>query len=198
MKRALFGVVLLLSAPAAARSVDYVALTSANFAAEAANFKVAPVSDPPVRSARVVIGEITAAADHEVLTLGIYCSAYKVYNPITVLMKQLFVEASHDPATPVTLPPLKIFVDAARSNQRCIEIKEYNNRCIARVTIIGRGETADAAGATRSFPLKVSIERDSSVGGFCEGRALGLAIISREAGQQFVANALAAAAAPSP
>jgi hypothetical protein len=198
VNRALVGVALLLSTPAAARSVDYAALTPANFAAEAAEFKVAPVSEPPVRSARAVIGEITAAVDHEVLTLGNYCSAYEVYNPMTVLMKQLFAEASHDPATPATLPPIKIIVDAARSNQRCIEIKEYNYRCIARVTITGRGETADSAGTTRSFPLKVSIERDSSVGGFCEGRAQGLAIISREAGQQFVANALAAAAAPSP
>lgn len=198
MKQVLVAAALLMAAPAAARSVDYVALTPANFAAQAAEFKVAPISEPPARSPRTVTGEVAAAVDHEVLTLGNYCSAYKVDNPMSVLMKQLFTEARHDPTTPATLPPLKIIVDAARSNQRCIEIKEYNNRCIARVTITGRGETTDAAGIARSFPLKVVVERDSSVGGFCEGRAQGLAIISREAGQQFVAAGLTAAAAPSP
>jgi hypothetical protein len=198
LKQVLVIVALLMAAPAAARSVDYVALTPANFALQAAEFKVAPISEPPVRSPRLVSGKVVAGVDHEVLTLGNYCSAYKVDNPMSVLMQQLFAEASHDPATPATLPPLKIIVDAARSNQRCIEIKEYNNRCIARVTITGRGETTDTAGVARSFPLKVSVERDSSVGGFCEGRAQGLAVIGREAGQQFVAAALAAAAAPSP
>lgn len=197
MKAALLAVALVVAAPASARTVDYTALTPANFSAEAAAMKVAPVSAPPARGARVITAEIAPAADHEVLTLGNYCSAYKVENPISVLMKQLVAEAGPDPAVPAASIPLKIVVETARSNQRCVEVKEYNNRCIARVTITGRAETADAAGGTRSIPLKTSIERDSSVGGFCEGRARGLAIISREAGQQFLAAALAAVNAPS-
>lgn len=185
----------LAATPAAARVVDYAALNASNFAAEAASLKIAPVSPEPVRGNRDITIETTAGVDHEVLTLGNYCSAYKVENPMAPMLRHLFAQADRDPRVAATLPPLKVTVTNARSNQRCVEMKEYNFRCIARVTITGEGEVATESGPRR-FPIKTSIERDSGVGGFCEGRARGIGIISREAGLEFLAAALAAADAP--
>ena len=179
--------------PAAARVVDYAALGSGNFAAEAANLKITPISAAPIRGNREITTEIADGVDHEVLTLGNYCSAYKVENPMAAMLRLLFAEAGRDGSSAAIAEPLRIKVVAARSNQRCVEIKEYNVRCIARVTITGEGEVGN-----RKFPLKVSVERDSSVGGFCEDRSRGVGIISREAGLQFLAAARAAADAPTP
>ncbi|WP_426163267.1 hypothetical protein [Sandarakinorhabdus sp. DWP1-3-1] len=181
----------LLAGPVNARTVDYSHLNAANFAAEAANLKIAPTTPPPADSGRDIKTEIAAGVDHEVLTLGNYCSAYKVENPMAAMLKALFAEAARKPTSVAALPPLSIRVTAARSNQRCVEVKEYNVRCIARVTIVGEGEVE-----SRKFPLNIVVERDSSVGGFCEDRARGVGIVSREAGQQFLAAALVAANAP--
>lgn len=173
---------------AAARVVDYKSINAGNFAAQAAELKIAPVSAPPTRTGRDIAGQIAPGVDHEVLTLGTYCSAYKVENPISSMLVALFAEATRDPATPATAARLTIKVAAARSNQRCVEVKEYNVRCIARVTITGEVEVEG-----RSAPVSVSVERDSSVGGICGDRARGMGLVSREAGQQFLAAALAAA-----
>lgn len=182
---------LLCAGPLSARVVDYSALAAGNFASEAANLKVMPISAPPTSSGRDITANTASGVDHEVLTLGTRCSAYKVENPMAAMLAALFAEAARKPAEAATAAPLTIWVTSARSNQRCVEVKEYNVRCIARVTIVGEGEAGG-----RRFPVSVSVERDSSVGGFCEDRARGIGVISREAGQQFLAAALATADAP--
>lgn len=184
---------LLLAAPLNARVVDYAKLNAGNFAAEAAILKVVPTTPAPTNSGRDIITIVSPGVDHEVLTLGNYCSAYKVQNPMTAMLQALFAEAARKPSEPATAPSLTIRVTAARSNQRCVEIKEYNVRCIARVMIAGEAEVG-----ARKLPVNVSVEHDSSVGGFCEDRARGLAVIGREAGQEFLAAALAAADAQAP
>lgn len=181
-----------LAGPAQSRVVDYSTLTAEGFVSEAARLKIAPISPPPASSGRDIVARIAATGiDHEVLTLGNYCSAYKVENPISAMLQGLFVAAARPPGLPSAADAVTIAVTSARSNQRCVEVKEMNVRCIARVTIVGEAEAGQ-----RKVPLSVSVERDSSVTGLCGDRGRAVGVISREAGLQFLAAALAAVAAP--
>lgn len=187
---------LALAGTAQARIVDYTTLSAENFAGEAARLKIAPISPAPASSRRDIVTRLAATGvDHDVLTLGNYCSAYKVENPIAAMLPGLFAAAARRPDGSATAEALTIVVASARSNQRCVEVKEQNVRCIARVTIVGEAEAGQ-----RKFPVSVSVERDSSVTGLCGDRGRAVGVISREAGLQFLAAALAAAssaAAPS-
>ena len=179
MKRlgAVAGTILAVAAPAAARTVELQRLTPAGFLADADNLtiKVTPPAAPGRQALMVVAAP---GLDHETLRLGIFCSAYKVMLPVTAIVEMVASEAS----APAPAPTLTLTVASARSSSRCVQIGELNVRCINKVSISG---TADAR------PVAVSVERDASVGGFCEDIARGLGVVAREAAQQFIAAATA-------
>lgn len=187
---------LLLATAAGARDVELQWLAPATFAKEAASLKI-PVSPVPVPGPFAIALTTAPGVDHETLRLGNYCSAYKVNTPMAAILTMVAAEASA-PATPVP-PQLGMTVASARSMSRCVEVKEYNYRCITRVTLTGEARVpASGEQPERAVPLSVTVERDASVGGFCEYVARGVGLVSREAAQQLVAAAQAAAKPPAP
>lgn len=196
MKAALLALAALAAMPASAREVDVARLTPDGFVKDAANLKIA-VTAPAAPGPYALTVTAAPATDHETLRLGLYCSAYQVRTPMTAILKLVAAEASLAAG-----PVLAVSVTGARSMSRCVELKEYNVRCITRVTVTGEA-TLPALGdaAPGRAPLSVTVERDASVGGFCEDISRGIGVVSREAAQQFLAAAIAAAknaASPAP
>jgi hypothetical protein len=150
------------------------------------------ISPPPARTAIDIVLEAAPAADHMSLALGNYCSAYKIWNPTGAMLKALAAEADRDGVLGSSGqgPLLTLRLDSARSYRRCVEVKEANARCITRVTLSGEAIHRAADNSERRVSLKADVERDSSVGGFCGGINRALGVITREAGQQLLADAL--------
>ncbi len=172
---------------AAARNVDYAALTPEKFASEAERLKIAPISPLPDISARPLFTiRLAAALKHETLALGNYC-AVAVTNDVAAMMQKLVEDLKTEQEVAATGPEIIIALSQARSYRRCIEVAEMNIRCITTVMLVG-SKWPDSAAAKQ---ISVRVERDSSVGGFCENVARGVGIVTREAGQQFLAAALA-------
>jgi hypothetical protein len=191
MKAAVALAALLVAAPSQARDVQLEWLAPASFAKEAAGLKI-NVSPVPVPGPFAIMLTAAPSLDHETLRLGISCSAYKINNPVSAILDMVAREASAPAA-----PPLRISIATARSMTRCVEVKEYNVRCITRVTLNGEAVVPASEGQTeRSLPLTLTLERDSSVGGFCENTAKGVGLVTREAAQQLVAAAITGASAP--
>lgn len=174
------------------RVVDYALLTPEAIALAATDLKIKGVSPPPPRSTFDIAVEVGPAVDHQSLALGIYCSVYKVWNPAGAMLKALAAEADRDGVLGGAegAPLLTIRLDTARSYRRCVEVKEMNSRCITRVTLSGEAIQRAADGVERRVPLKADVERDSSIDGICGGIARALGVITREAGQQLLAEAL--------
>ena len=174
------------TAPSHARIVDY-SLDDSTILKEAAELKITPVSDTPKPGDRRISVSFGKDIDHITTALGMYCSAYKVENPITQLIKRVAAERSISELTKPTeaAPPLAIQVTAARSYRLCVELGEMNVRCIVRVVIDGTASTPDG----NQVPIKADVERDSSVSGICGSLARGIRVVSREAGVQLVKDA---------
>jgi hypothetical protein len=177
--------------PGGYRAIDYAALTPEMVAEIAADLKITDVSPAPARGIDLAV-EAAPAADHQQLALGNYCSGAKLANPAGEMLRRLAAEADRDGSLGVVpaVPLLTLKLDSARSNRRCVEVGEMNVRCITRVTLVGEAVHRGADGSERRQPLRADVERDSSVGGFCGGVARALAVVTREAGQQFLKQAL--------
>jgi hypothetical protein len=169
-----------LGGPAPAREVDYAAIDAQGFAATAARLKIAPVMPLPPGAAGVALAA-QPAADHDVMALGQYC-VFRITNPVTRLVAQLA-------AAPPPAPAVSISITRARSFRRCVEVGELNVRCITRVTL-----DADVARSGQpARPLTVIVERDASIGGFCEDVARGVGVITRQAMHELLDRATAGA-----
>jgi hypothetical protein len=179
--------------PSGTRAVDYVALTPAETAAIATDLKIRDIRPGPERAPLDIAVEALPEADHQSLVLGNYCSAYKLWNPVSLMLGQLAFEADRDgtPGAAAGQPLLTVRLTGARSFRRCVEVSEANIRCITRVTLSGEAVHRAADGAERRVPVDAQVERDSSVGGFCGGIARALGVVSRQAGQELLAKALA-------
>lgn len=178
--------------PSGTRLVEYETLTPAETEAIALDLKITGISPAPAKAPVDIAVEAQPAADHLSLALGNYCSAYKVWNPVSLMLTNLAAEADRDgvAAVPEGQPLLLLKLASARSFRRCVEVSEYNVRCITRVSLSGEAVRREADGAERKAPISVQVERDSSTGGFCGGIARSLSVVSRQAGQEFLAAAL--------
>jgi hypothetical protein len=169
---------MLASAPAAAREVDYAAIEAQGFAALAARLKIAPITRLPPGAAGVAL-VAAAAADHDVLALGQYC-VFGIRNPVTRLAALLA-------ASPPQQPAVAVSITRARSFRRCMEVGELNVRCITRVTL----DATVTRGDQPAQPVTVTVERDASIGGFCEDVAQGVGVITRQAVHELLTRAAA-------
>jgi hypothetical protein len=167
-----------LAAPAAAREVNYAAIDTPGFAALAARLKIAPITVLPPGALPVGL-TAAPAADHEVLRLGQYCDVV-VMNPVSQLVALMA-------APPPPSPLAEVAITRARSFRRCLELSEMNVRCITRVTLDASVTKPDHP--TR--PISVVVERDASVGGFCEELAQGVGVVTRQAVHELIAKAVA-------
>ncbi|MFA5968453.1 MAG: hypothetical protein WC816_04315 [Sphingomonas sp.] len=162
------------------RVVDYPDNPAAIIAA-GRELKITPLTiDPDVQSTITSVST-GAAVDHTTLALGLACSASKVQNPISNLIKQTKNEWNAAAlrlvsANTTELPALIINVSSASSYRRCVEISELNLRCITKVKLAG---TVRSQG--QDVPIAAEAERAASVGGFCGSLARGIGVASREA-----------------
>lgn len=175
-----------------ARVVDYAKADDA-FTEDAALLKIQPLSVTPLKSTWNISFDAATGVDHITLALGMYCSAYKVENPVTAMFERLIVGWDQDGilgnTTPGT-PQLAIHLAEARSYRRCVELKEMNARCITRVTFKGDARFIDTNGAERQFPVIADVERDASIGGICGNLAKGIGVVTHQAGITFIADAV--------
>lgn len=183
--------------PAGTRAVDYAALDAAGTQQTAAELKIEGIRSGPARSNVDIAIEAVPTVDHVSLALGNYCSAYKLWNPVSIMMTSVALEADRDgvAGAPDGQPLLLLNLQSARSYRRCVEVAEYNVRCITRVTLGGEAVQRRVDGTETRTPVSAQVERDSSVGGFCGGVSRALGAISREAGQQLLDAALKASTA---
>jgi hypothetical protein len=170
----------LLGQPLAARVVDY-SVDDSVIVQEATELKIASITPGLTLENHTINVTIAPGVDHITDALGIYCSVYKVENPISQLVKKLAVAAANDKAA----ASININLTGARSYRRCVEVKEMNARCIIRVVLTG---TVAGAGAG-SIPISGDVERDSSVSGICGSLARGIRVVSREAAIMFLKDA---------
>lgn len=179
--------------PSGSRAIDYAALTPAEVASIADDLKMRDISPAPPRASVDIAVEALPQADHQSLALGNYCSGYKLWNPVGLMLGTVAAETDRDgtPGADAGQPLLTVRLVSARSFRRCVEIAEYNVRCITRVTLSGEAVHRAAEGTERRAPVDVQVERDSSVGGFCGGIARALGVVSRQAGLELIAKAIA-------
>lgn len=134
----------------------------------------------PARGTRHLAVRIAPAVDHEVLRVGIACSAWKVQNPMSALLQRFLTAFDRDGAPASSLTPaagMLVTVDRARTLSRCVGTGEMRTTCITRVSIDGttmlHGETAR--------PFRVEREEAAKGVGVCAGLARGIGLVSRQA-----------------
>lgn len=178
--------------PPNTRLVEYAALTAAETQAIATDLKITAISPAPEKAPVNVALEVAPSADHISLALGNFCSAYKLWNPVSLMLEKVVAEADPDGVAGAAgdQPLLTLKLASARSFRRCVEVAEYNVRCITRVSLSGEAVHRSVDGSERRAPISVQVERDSSIGGFCGGIGKALSVISRQAGQEYLAAAL--------
>ncbi len=167
--------------PAAAhaeRLVDYTIdeATAAQYAAEQ-GVALAPL---PARGALHIALRIDPAVDHQVLRVGVACSAWKVRNPLSAMIGKAMAawDRGGTPASAFDQPAdLKVSIVRAATLSRCVFIGEMKTTCITRVSI--DGTAARAGEAAKAF----HVEREEPAKGIgaCAGLTRGIGLISRQA-----------------
>jgi hypothetical protein len=138
-----------------------------------------PIAALPTKSSRNVALEIAPGVDHDAIRGGIYCSAWKVENPIAQLIGNVASQWDSDGklASGTEIADVMIKVDRASTLTRCVGSGELAAICITRVAIEAQ-VTEVSAQTTR--PVRVSIERSGPLKGLCSGLARSVAVVSRE------------------
>ena len=178
------GAIMAAAAPAeAARTADY-ALSEEQYRTVAANLKVGDFPAMPGREqVDVVIDPAGGAVDHRVRIVGIACSAWNVDNPLSLMIARTMTAWDRDgtlaaPAASGKLVRLKL--DEAATNLRCVEVRELKTRCMSRASVSGVATVEEPGKEPRAEPISVAVEQIQSMGGLCNGLAQGTGLIGRE------------------
>lgn len=182
----------LATAAAAERVVDYtIDEAAARQAAADQGIAFAPL---PARGGLHVAVAIAPDVDHDVVRVGIYCSAWKVRNDMAPLLQRFLAAWDRDGA-PAAVGAAgvdrTVTIARAATLNRCVASGEMRTACITRVTIAG--SVADRDGTAR--PFRIEREQPTRVGGVCGNLARGIGLVSRSAAAAMV-EAVAAPAAP--
>ncbi|WP_404713398.1 hypothetical protein [Sphingomonas sp. MMS24-J13] len=150
-------------------------------------------SRTPAKGTKQIALQLAPDLDHEVMRVGIACSAWKVQNPIGALIRDML--AAHDPdgridnGSPATA--ISVAVKHAGTLSRCVTSGDLSGTCITRVSI--DASLSDGAGANPR-PIHVEVEQSTRSIGVCAGLTRGIGLISREA----VIKLITAIDAPTP
>lgn len=180
-----------LATPIAARVIDYSADDTAMLK-DAAELKIQPISEPLKRGERDIELVVSPDVDHIATALGMYCSAYKVENPISRILRRMATDWDRDGTLDNSSQKISratLRIKNARSYRRCVELKEANVRCLTRVAIMAEVEVSNAEGVVRQAAIAADVERDASVSGICGNLARGIGVVSREAGIALIKDA---------
>lgn len=188
---------LALAEPAASRTVEYIE-DMATLKAVAQDQGISgSLSDPPSAGGARIVLETPEAADHRVVIASIYCQAYHIDNPVSLLLKDLVATANRRPAEPANDPqPLTLRLLSGSTLLRCMARSDLQPICKNRVRIAARIGFTRAGGSPESMPIVAEVEREGRVGGFCANIARYTGVVTREAGIELVRLARAAAGRP--
>lgn len=186
-----------LAAPTAieARVVEYLTDPAAIDAAALDQGIEGPFATSPPRGTANIALETPSAADHRVAVVSIYCQAYKIENPVSVLIQDLVLGADNDGKladagngeADITIRMMK-----ASTLLRCLTSNDLNVLCKNNVKMTAQATFRNADGTVTQLPLFASVERKGRVGGFCGNIARYTGIVTREAGVALINQALAA------
>lgn len=185
--RAAIAALALAGTQAGARIVDY-RIDPATLEKAAADQLDGPMSPAPARGSIELAFAAGADIDHVTISAGVACSAYKIENPVTELLPTLLAawdadgRLGGDGAATLRLT-------GASSFNRCVQLKEFDGRCITRVKLAGSLTVPADGGSVREIPVAATVERSGSVGAFCSNLARFVGIVSREAGIALIADA---------
>lgn len=191
------GTAIALAAPTVieARVVEYLTDRSAIDAAALDQGIEGPFAQEPSRGVANIAVQTPSAVDHRVTVVSIYCQAYKIENPVSVLIRDLLLgadndgklaEAGHGEAD-ITIRMVK-----ASTLLRCFTSNDIDTLCKNNVKITAEAKFRNADGTVTKLPLSVTVERKGRVGGFCGNIARYTGIVTREAGIALIDQALAA------
>jgi hypothetical protein len=143
-----------------------------------------PLSALPTKSANNVGLEIAPSVDHQVVRGGVLCSAWKIDNPISQIIRSIATQWDSDGtlATPGAGADVTLRIDQARTLSRCVGTGELVGTCITRVSIDG----SVVGSGKEPRPVNVEVEFGGKLSGFCAGIAKGTATVSREAVIAFI------------
>jgi hypothetical protein len=182
---ALFFAVIALASPASAKRVADYSVSDAEILKWGQEQKLSPLSELPQKSSYNIALEMAPGVDHQVVRGGVYCSAWKIDNPVSQLFRSVVTNWDSDGAlaAPGSAADVTLRVDQARTFSRCVGTGELVGTCITRVSI--DGSVLEASGK-ETRPVNVEVELAGKMGGFCGGIAQGTAAVSREAVIAFI------------
>lgn len=174
---------LLWSGPAAAaRTADY-SVPDQRFSELAASLGVTGFRPMPERGNVDVVLEDGGKADHRLAILGISCRAWNVDNPLSQMVTKTLTAWDRDgdlAATAAAGDAIRVRLERASSTMRCVQVQEFDMRCLVTVSLNGTA-TREVAGAARSYPIAIDLRQEQEMSGFCNGLAQGSSLIGRAA-----------------
>ena len=182
---------MLSTCPANARTVEYLTEISAIDAAALDQGIPGPFSPAPGPGPNIALKTPTAA-DHRVITASIYCQAYHIENPVSVLLQDLVAQASHSPslaAEGTTFPNVSLRLTSGSTLLRCMGKSDLQTACKNRVRLTAEAIVTKADGSIVKTPLVSQVERPGRVGGFCGNIARYTGIVTREAAIDLISQA---------
>lgn len=181
---------------AAARTVEYLTDMAAIRAAAEDQGIAGPFSDPPPDGQRPIALVSPAAADHRVIVASIYCQAYQIENPVSLLLQDL-VAASNRPNASASearaSDSLSLRLVSGSSVLRCMGKNDVQAICKNRVKIVAEAQFLGRDGTPHKEQIVSEVEREGRVGGFCGNIARYTGIVTREAAISLLAKARALA-----
>jgi len=182
-----------IAAPAVARSVEYLDdLAEIKAAADDQGIQ-GPFSDKLRPGSVRVALETPKAADHRVIVASVYCQAYGIDNPVSILLQDLVKAAA---PVEVSAPVMSLRVLSSSTVLRCLGKSDLEVKCKNRVRIDAEASFTKVDGTAVKIPLSSQVEREGRVGGFCGNIARYTGIVTREAGIELIRQAQKAFAGP--
>lgn len=185
----------LIAAPApAARIVPY-PIDETTLLKDGAEQGLVPSPAPP-KAAKPIALQLAPDLDHEVMRVGIVCSAWKVQNPISSLIRDMV--AAQNPDGPIkdigaTKNAISVTVKRAGTLSRCVSTGDLSGDCITRVSI---DASVSVDGTAEPHQIHAEVEKNTRSIGMCAGLTRGIGLVSRETVIQLIAKAEAFVSAP--
>ena len=173
------------ASPTEAKRVADYSVTDAELIKWGQEQNINPLSALPSKSVSNVALEISPSVDHQVVRGGVFCSAWKIDNPISQIIRSIATQwdSNGTLASPGAGADVTLRIDQARTFSRCVGTGELVGTCITRVSIDG---SVSAGFGKESRPVNVEVEFGGKMGGFCAGMAKSTAAVSREAVIAFI------------
>lgn len=175
-----------------ARTVPYLHEMKAIHAAAQDQGIAGPFSEAPVSDGSTIVLTTPAAADHRVVIASVYCKAYRIDNPVSILLRDLVTSANGgQSADAATDGPsiLSLRIISGSTVLRCMGKNDFETICQNRVRITAEVSSTRSDGTIAKIPVTSQTEREGRVGGFCGNIARYTGIVTREAAIDLISQA---------